>query len=302
MPTITIFGATGKQGRSVLDSVLADGTYTPRAVTRNPDSDSAKAIKDKGVEVVRGDLYDINSVREAIRGSEVVFGVTNFWDPSVFPGTEHGIGEVQQGKNLVDAAKAEGVKFFIWSGLPSSKLLSNGKYPGVYHIDHKATVWDYLKASGVPCAAVDTGYFADNLWEFALQKNDNGYSLVVPKYNPTSTQTFTWTRDIGPSAVALLKNYTDASKGVLGKAFPVVTSIMNFTEVAKKISAAIGKEISLVTPETSGLEELDEMYAYQADCGMYKDVPVPNPELVALGAKLSTMDELIAAEIVPRYA
>jgi hypothetical protein len=31
----------------------------------------------------------------------------------VFPATPNGIGEVEQGKNLVDAAKAEGMKFFI---------------------------------------------------------------------------------------------------------------------------------------------------------------------------------------------
>jgi hypothetical protein len=35
---------------------------------------------------------------------------------------------------------------------------------------------------------------------------------------------------------------------------------------------------------------------------MYKDTPVPNPELVALGAKIGTIDELITVEIVPRYS
>lgn len=39
---------------------------------------------------------------------------TNFWDPEVFPADHKGAGEITQGKNLVDAAKAEGVKFFIW--------------------------------------------------------------------------------------------------------------------------------------------------------------------------------------------
>ncbi|KAF7350080.1 NmrA domain-containing protein [Mycena venus] len=302
MPIITIFGATGKQGSAVLNAVLADGTFTPRAVSRKTDSESAKQLKSKGIEVVKGDLYDTESLKAAIRGSEAVFGVTNFWDSSVFPGTPNGIGEQEQGKNLVNAAKEEGVKFFIWSGLPSSKTLSNGKYPTVYHIDHKAAIWDYLKASGVPCAALDTGYFADNLWNFALQKTDTGYIIPVPNYPATATQSFTWTRDIGSAALALLRNYTDPSKGVLGKAFPVVTAIMTFKQVAEKISAAIGKEVKFTAVETSGLAELDEMYAYQADIGMYKDTPVPNPELVALGATFGTIDEAIAAEIVPRYS
>ncbi|KAJ7362515.1 hypothetical protein DFH08DRAFT_323880 [Mycena albidolilacea] len=302
MPILTIFGATGQQGSAVLKAVLADGTFTPRAVSRNPDSDAAKALKAKGIEVVKGDLFDLESLKGAIKGSEAVFGVTNFWDPSVFPGTPNGIGEVEQGKNLVNAAKAEGVKFFVWSGLPSSKTLSKGKYPTIYHIDHKATVWEYLKSSGVPSAALDTGYFVDNLWTFALQKTDTGYIIPVPNYTAEATQTFTWTRDIGSAAVALLRNYADPSKNILGKAFPVVTAIMTYPEVAAKISAAIKKEVTFAHAETAGIAELDEMYAYQADIGMYRDVPVPNPELVALGATFGTIDKAIAVEIVPRYS
>jgi uncharacterized protein YbjT (DUF2867 family) len=43
--------------------VLADGTFTPRAVSRNPDSDAAKALKAKGIEVVKGDLFDLESLK-----------------------------------------------------------------------------------------------------------------------------------------------------------------------------------------------------------------------------------------------
>ncbi|KAJ7665590.1 hypothetical protein B0H17DRAFT_1019278 [Mycena rosella] len=308
MPTLSIFGATGTQGSAVLSAVLADGAFTPRAVTRNPESDSAKALKAKGVEVVKGDLFDVESLKEAIKGSDAVFGVTNFWDPAVFPGTPNGSGEIVQGKNLVDAAKAVGVKFFVWSGLPSSTALSNGKHSKVYHFDSKAEIWEYLKSSGVPCAAVDTGYFADNLVGYAsilwaLQKTNTGYTIPVAKYSPTSTQTFTWVaNDLGPSVVALLKNYGDSTKNILGKAFPVVTFIETYPAVANKISAAIGKEVTFVSIDTTGLEELDVMYAYQSDCGLYKDTPVPNPDLVALGAKFGTLEDFISSEIVPHFS
>jgi hypothetical protein len=77
--------------------------------------------------------------------------------------------------------------------------------------------------------------------------------------------------------------------------------------------------VTFAHAETAGIAELDEMvggfpgmkyntltslsqYAYQADIGMYRDVLVPNPELVALGATFGTIDEAIAAEIVPRYS
>ena len=52
--------------------------------------------------------------------------------------------EVRQGKALVDAAKAAGVKHYVWS------TLDHTSDPYVPHWDSKAKVDDYLKASGIP--------------------------------------------------------------------------------------------------------------------------------------------------------
>lgn len=58
-----------------MDALLADGTFTPRAATRNPDSDASKKLKDRGIEIVQADLSDKESLKSAIAGSEGVFGV-----------------------------------------------------------------------------------------------------------------------------------------------------------------------------------------------------------------------------------
>lgn len=54
---LTVFGATGKQGGSVIKTILADHDLSQkfkiRAITRNPSSASSKAISAKGVEVVK---------------------------------------------------------------------------------------------------------------------------------------------------------------------------------------------------------------------------------------------------------
>ncbi|KAF8212774.1 hypothetical protein K438DRAFT_1957379 [Mycena galopus ATCC 62051] len=63
MPVITIFGATGAQGSSVLEAVLKDGKYTPRAVSRSLDSAGSKALIAKGIEVVVGNLWDKESLK-----------------------------------------------------------------------------------------------------------------------------------------------------------------------------------------------------------------------------------------------
>ena len=54
--TIVVFGATGKQGGSVVKSILADSNaaaqFHVKAVTRDPSKGSAKALASLGAEVV----------------------------------------------------------------------------------------------------------------------------------------------------------------------------------------------------------------------------------------------------------
>ncbi|KAJ7046214.1 hypothetical protein C8F04DRAFT_1248470 [Mycena alexandri] len=304
MPIITIFGANGTQGSAVLEAVLADGKFTPRAVSRSLESPGSKTLIARGIEVAVANLFDKGSVVNAMRGSEAVYAVTNFWDPAVSSADPEGKGELIQGKNLVDAAKEVGVKFFIWSSLPNATRLSKGLYKHIYHFDNKAEIEDYLRLSGVPHAMVVTGWFIENLWNLeSLQKTETGYTLPIPKFAPEDVQEAAWiAHDLGQAAVALLTHYPDPSKGVLGKTYPVVSWRFTYSQLAKEIGAAIKKEVTFTPPETSGLLELDEMFLLQAKIGMYGDTPVPNPALLALGVKFASLKEFIEAEIVPRFA
>jgi len=158
---ITSTGTHGtilRTGSAVVDALLADKTFTPRAVTRNASSEVAKRLASIGAEVVVADLWDKESIKRALTGSECVFGVTNYYDPSIAGSDVKG--EVEQGKILIDAAKEVGVKFLVWSGLPHATNLSKGKYPGVHHFDNKAEVEEYLRQSGLPSATFHTGLSA----------------------------------------------------------------------------------------------------------------------------------------------
>ncbi|KAJ3486167.1 hypothetical protein NLG97_g6668 [Lecanicillium saksenae] len=81
MPKIlAVFGATGAQGGSLIDYVLADEVLSKefkiRAITRSVDSDAAKSLKEK-VQVVYGDNADRLSLDAALAGAHTVFAMTN---------------------------------------------------------------------------------------------------------------------------------------------------------------------------------------------------------------------------------
>ena len=75
-----VFGATGQQGGSAISHVLDDPELSKqfkiRAVTRDPSNPKLSSFKERGVEVVKGDFNDASSLKAAVSGSFVVFGVT----------------------------------------------------------------------------------------------------------------------------------------------------------------------------------------------------------------------------------
>lgn len=78
---LTVFGATGQQGGSLINYVLKHPElprlYHLRGITRDVSKANAVALKERGVEIVQADLNDPASLVAAVAGSYAVFGVTN---------------------------------------------------------------------------------------------------------------------------------------------------------------------------------------------------------------------------------
>lgn len=122
---IAVIGATGMQGKGVVNALKKDGSFTVRAITRNPEKYQGTAD-----EVAAGDLTDLHSLTSAFKGAHGAFVVTNFWE---------GADEIAQGEIAVQAAKNAKVNHFIWSTLPDVEEISNGKFD-VPHFTGKAKV------------------------------------------------------------------------------------------------------------------------------------------------------------------
>jgi uncharacterized protein YbjT (DUF2867 family) len=51
----------------VVEAFVKDPAYKVRAVARNPDSAGGRALAAKGAEVVKGDLLNVASLKEAFK-------------------------------------------------------------------------------------------------------------------------------------------------------------------------------------------------------------------------------------------
>jgi len=161
---VTVFGATGNQGSSVVNSLLADGKFSIRAITRKPDSDEAKALKSKGVEVVAGDLTKKEDVLTSLHDAYAVFA-------NLIAGP--GIDPISMGKMWADVAIEKGIKHFIWSGTVNSTKISAGKYNLPQHTS-KVAVREYLELKNVPFTEVILAEYCQNYLGFFGPKLVNG--------------------------------------------------------------------------------------------------------------------------------
>jgi uncharacterized protein YbjT (DUF2867 family) len=149
---ILVSGATGQQGGTVARKLLERG-FVVRALTRDPEKAEARELADLGAEVVGGDFEDRASIERALAGVYGVFSVQQFWES----GYE---GEIRQGVQLADAAKAAGVEHFVYSSVGSAH-----RETGIPHFDSKWEVEELVRASGVPYTVLRPVFFMQN-WEF----------------------------------------------------------------------------------------------------------------------------------------
>ncbi|KAK9350596.1 hypothetical protein V1523DRAFT_69015 [Lipomyces doorenjongii] len=143
---VVVVGATGGQGGSVVSAVLKDKSFKVRGITRNPDGEKARSLTVKGVDMVRADLNDESSLVKAFEGAYAIFAVTDFFEPfGKLDGDKAAQVEYQQGVNLaIAASKTASLQHYIWSTLPYSYRLSQGKLT-IPHFDGKARVDEFIK-------------------------------------------------------------------------------------------------------------------------------------------------------------
>ncbi|KAM0477759.1 hypothetical protein ACHAPX_005523 [Trichoderma viride] len=277
--TITVFGATGNQGGSLVQEILADPVlskeFQVRGVTRDVKKPNAQKLASMGVEMVTADMSSAQSVAPAVQGAHTVFLVTNFWE------SMSADIEISQGKAVVDASKAASVQHIIFSSLINVNKASGGRLPNISHFDGKAAIEEYIRHSGLAGTFVLPGMFMSG-FETMIQKNPEsepaGYTLALPvDPHKAITPLFDAAADtdiLGKFVKVAIKNFpAQSGKRILAAAdyYTIDRLISEFSEVIGKPAQAVqisdDKFKSFLSPAVA--QELLENMKLLEDPGYY---------------------------------
>ena len=183
-----------------MDAFLADGSFKVRGVTSNVDSEAAKALSERSVEMVAGNVKKPETLAQAFQGADTAFIVVNFWDPEIM--TKEGELTMQ----IMDVAKQSGVKHIIYSSLANVEEVSKGKIT-VPHFTLKAQASDYLKTLGFDSVtSVEPAAYYSNWFTFFKPTEEEDGTLVWTwpgKGHPVSQ--FDAATGTGPYVLAVAK-------------------------------------------------------------------------------------------------
>ncbi|KAK7028507.1 NmrA domain-containing protein [Favolaschia claudopus] len=238
-PLVLVVGATGQQGGSVVKA-LSDSKkpYRVRGFTRDNTKPAAKALEKQGVEVTGLNLVVENKdeIYKAFAGADYAFLVTNFWEHV------NGEKEIAEGKLMIDAAKAAGVKGIVWSGLESHKKASGGKYTQVPHFEGKAVITEYGRGCGVPFVEVQAGlYYSNYLIQVVKDAADGSYSYRNVVAPDVPLPLIDMENDFGAYVVV---QAIEAPVFPDGKSIYAATEELSWSEVARQVSEGTGKQVS----------------------------------------------------------
>ena len=301
---IAVIGATGAQGGGLVRAILDDknGPFTARAITRNVNSDKAKALADAGAEVVKADLDDVKSLKQAFEGAYGAFCVTNFWE-HLKPEKE-----LSQARNMAQAAKDAGVKHVIWSTLEDTRQsipLSDDRMPtlmGKYkvpHLDAKGEANAIFTELGVPTTFLVTSFYWDNFIHFGMgpKKGADG-KLAITLPMGTKKLAGIAAEDIGKTAYAIFEKGDE----MIGQTIGIAGGHLTGAQMAKSLTKALGQQVNYnaIPPATyrglgfPGADDLGNMFQFfsdfEQDCCDARGIS----ETKTLNPELQTFDRWLA--------
>ncbi|MCY1041936.1 NmrA/HSCARG family protein [Corallococcus sp. bb12-1] len=242
--TVLVTAATGRQGGATARALLADGHSTVRVLVRDPEAPNARELAAAGAEVVVGDLDDPASLRAACAGARAVFSMQS---PILSATGIDFSKELQQGRNLVEAALAEGVEAFVHtatSGVGDHRGIegwAEGRWKSheVYW-ENKLATCELVRGAGfrhwtliLPSTfmdhpMLDPAGFVDERRLVTVIKTDRPIPLIAPE-------------DIGKAAAAAIQHPSTFH----GVTLQLAGDVLTLPQIAEILSRVDGKDYTV---------------------------------------------------------
>jgi uncharacterized protein YbjT (DUF2867 family) len=257
---ILVAGATGRQGGSVVRHLLKR-RLTVRAMVPNPHSDRATALANQGIEIVRGNMDDLASLKKAMVGVHGVYSVQDYF-------TVGAVREVQQGKNMAAAALDAAVEHFVFSSVGGADRRS-----GVGHFETKAEIENHIRKLGLPATIIRPAGFMENYYVPQLEKQLVKGRLLTPIHAEKPLQTIA-ADDIGQFIGLAFAQ----PERFIGLELEIAGSELTSPETAEVFAQVLGRRMTIhrlpmFMVRLSMGKEWAQMFKWLDNYGFQADIP-----------------------------
>jgi uncharacterized protein YbjT (DUF2867 family) len=231
---VFVVGATGLLGGQVVDRLLAKGDRVT-ALVRSPEA--GRALAQKGVATVQGDLKNLESLRRALwPGFDGLITTAYGYSRRQKGDTLQSVDDLGN-RNLIAAAREVGIGRFVFTS-----ILTAERAVAVPHFYQKARTEAQLAKSGLKWVALRPGGFLDTLLGLNA-KGISGGKLMVPS-DPDAPASTILSADVSSYLVEAVRLPDLAGERIdIGTAKP--TSI---TELAAILTSELGHPVRAVRP------------------------------------------------------
>lgn len=230
--TILVTGATGTVGRQVVQQLINRGADV-RALVRDP----SKADLPAGVEVVQGDLLDVDSLRTAFAGVSTLFLLNAVVAE-----------EYTQALIALNVAREAGIERIVYLSVIHSDL-----YVNVPHFAGKHGVERMIEQMDLNATILRPAYFIQN--DLTIKDVVTGYG-VYPMPIGSKGLAMVDTRDIAEiAAIELLRREQSAVPLGLDRINLVGPQTLTGVDVAAIWTDVLGREIAYPGEDTAAFEQ-----------------------------------------------
>jgi NAD(P)H dehydrogenase (quinone) len=217
---IAVTGATGQLGQLVINGLLEKGGTSNKIIAVVRDEKKAKPLAKRGVEVRVAHYGDPAALKNAFAGVDRLLLISS---------SEVGQ-RIEQHKNVIDAAKAAGVKRIAYTSAPKATTTSLVVAP-----EHKATEENILQ-SGMEYTILRNNWYTENYKDRVETAKKTGVVVSAAGAGRVASAT---RADFAAGAVVVL-----LGAGHAGKTYELGGDhAWDFNELAETIGAIIGKPV-----------------------------------------------------------